>query len=474
MKKDVKSLNQLDNTSENVVRSFKVPAICSISFCLTDSVPGALTDSDLLSWNWSMHADSDQGTDTDTDRSGVLLCEEETQVGESLLFSRDQLAPEDVRRRRTGEKDSFGSGDRADFIGLAVTEEVDCAERPDRSQSPGMSHRSSASSTRSSGSSSVHSSGQMSDRQRVESGLSSEHEWNPPAVQKRSKDAASTKADLNGSPEILVREKVRSPDKGKSSSGTQDKGIMSADENVWSARKERMSAADDKPSLPGETDSGSDENINSANADDRLACQDTKSALNRISANEDKSSAEKEGRLADEDERSTAEDKRSSDEDKSSADEDKSSAADEDKKSTDEDRSSNSVCMKSAVVDKESSGDDCTAALIDKSSATSTKKPTREKLTEVEGRQVDDQERPLALVRPSSAGDKKPLPEEDRLADPERASSGCDSPYQERSSSSSEQSRREGPTVLQALLWNRNHRNRNFLPCGTGTGTVIN
>jgi hypothetical protein len=28
----------------------------------------------------------------------------------------------------------------------------------------------------------------------------------------------------------------------------------------------------------------------------------------------------------------------------------------------------------------------------------------------------------------------------------------------------------------QAVLWNRNrnHRNRNFLPCGTGTGTVIN
>jgi hypothetical protein len=430
-----------------------------------------------------MHADSDQGTDTDTDRSGVLLCEEETQVGESLLFSRDQLTPEDVSRgrRRTGEKDSFGSGDRADFIGLAVTEEVDCAERPDRSQNPGMSHRSSScSSTRSSDSSpSVHSAGQMSDRQSrkssgVESGLSSEHEWDPPAVQKRSKDAASTKADLNGSPEILVREKVSSLDLVKSSAGEQqkmdDQGIMSADDNVWSARKERMSAVDQNPSLPGETDRASDENISSANADERLVRQDKKSALDRISAN----SAEKERHLADEDKRSTAEDRRSSDEDKSSADEDKRStaedkrstnedkslAADEDKRSADEDRSSDSVCMKSVAGDKESSIDDCAATVAEKSSATSNKKPTREKLSEVEGRQVNDQKR--SLDRPSSAAEQKPLPGDDRLVDPERASSGCDSPDQERSSSSSEQSRREGTSVLQALLWNRNHRNRNF------------
>jgi hypothetical protein len=426
-----------------------------------------------------MHADSDQGTDTDTDRSGVLLCEEETQVGESLLFTRDQLAREDVSRgrRRTGEKDSFGSGDRADFIGLAVTEEVDCAERPDRSQSPGMSHRSSSCSTRSSASSlSVHSAGKMSDRQSrkssgVESGLSSEHECDPPALQS-SKDAESKKTvrtlGLNGSPEILVREKVRSSGTQKK---TDDKGILSADENVWSARKERMSAADHNPSLPGETDMASDENISSANADERLVRQDKKSDLDRISANEDRSSAEKKGRLADEDERLTAEDKRSSDEfkrsadedkksadeDKSSADEDKSSAADEDKRSADEVRSSNSVCMNSAVGDKESPEDDCTAQQTDKSSgsATSNKKPTREKVTEVEGRQVDDQKRPLPLDRPSA--EKKPLPREDSLADPERSSPACDSPDQERSSSSSEQSRREGPTVLQAVLWNRNH-----------------
>ncbi len=419
-------------------------------------------------------------------------------MGESLLFSRDQLGPEDGSRgrRRTGEKDSVGSGDRADFIGLADTEEVDCAART-RSDSPGMSHRSSSCSTRSSGSSpSVHSAGQMSDRQSrkssgVESGLSSEHEWDPPALQ-RSKDAASKKADLNGSPEILVREKGSTSDLVKSSSRTQqkmdDKGIMSADENVWSDRKERISATDHNPSLPGETDRASDENISSANAAERLVRQDRKSALDRISANKDESSAEKKGRLADEDERSTAEDKRSSDEDKSSADEfkrsadedkssaeedkssadgDKSSAA-EDKRSTDEDRSSNSVCMKSAVGDKDSSVDDCAAAVAEKSSATSNKKPTREKLTE-----VGDQKRPLPLDRPRSAAETKQLPGEDRLANPDRTSLGCDSPDQERSSSSSEQSRREETTVLQALLWNRN---RNFLPCGTGTGTgtVIN
>jgi hypothetical protein len=72
-----------------------------------------------------MHADSDlgTGTDTDTDRTSsgveVVLREEETQVGESLLFPRCELQTTDEE----DEIETFKSGDRADFIGLRMTEE---------------------------------------------------------------------------------------------------------------------------------------------------------------------------------------------------------------------------------------------------------------------------------------------------------------------------------------------------------------
>ena len=78
--------------------------------------PGALTESDLLSWNWSSHGDSslshgdsvsmtndyceiikqiseydyDSGKDSDilTEKSEIVeVCEEETQVGQSFLVA---------------------------------------------------------------------------------------------------------------------------------------------------------------------------------------------------------------------------------------------------------------------------------------------------------------------------------------------------------------------------------------------------